>query len=129
MTMNSQPTTAPKKRLTAVAWLAVAGSKKPAKFSPICRPIDLAGELDRRKHQAHREAERQADQHLLHHQQRRPAGESSATGGIAGSEACAASAIRKASADAHAHRHGALREHRQPREQRQHAQERPQQRA
>ena len=58
MTMNSQPTMVPKKRLVAVAWLAVSGSKKPAKFRPICRPTSLAGQLDGGKHEAHREAQR-----------------------------------------------------------------------
>ena len=40
MTMNSHATSVPKSRLVAVAALALMGSKKPAKFRPICRPTN-----------------------------------------------------------------------------------------
>jgi hypothetical protein len=67
LTMNSHDTETPKKRLTAVSSPPLIGLKNAAKFSPICRPITFAGELDRGEDDSHREAEREAEQHLLQH--------------------------------------------------------------
>ena len=85
---DEQATTAPKKRLVAVVWLAVTGSKKPAKFRPICRPDpQLAGQPPpRREHQPHRGTQRHADEQLLQHQLKASHESSGSTGG-GGSEA------------------------------------------
>ena len=127
MTMKSQLTETPKKRLVAVAWPPRHRVEEAGEVEAHLQPDQLAGELDRAKTMRtakpsempissccsdRQEAGRRVERDHRHRRQRRLRAERDQEG----------------ERDAHPHRHAALREHRQRAEQREHAQKRPQQR-
>jgi len=94
MAMNRNATMLPKKRALAVPWAPVPGSKNPAKFRPICRPISSPANSSA------------ANTSRTANPMDRPisscwatssvsmGSESSGVGGMAGSEGCAATAMK-----------------------------------